>query len=895
VLYGCRQKQKRQQKKSNVQFLNTKFHIPWINDPNGLVKRKRLIDDLNMAFDKRVALIQAPAGFGKTTLLSQWIFENSLESNVCWLSVDVSDNHPVKFWSYVLESFNRTVPGICMPALFQLQASREIRIEEVLISMINALSSARRKLVLVLDDFHLINRSDILNSFSFFLDHPVGNLLIVISTRQKPSLEFSRLRVLSALFELNASHLKFSRSEMHEFLRSASDRKMTSDQEKNLHKITEGWIAAIKIAAMSSEAPAVSSQKGHNNKLIYDFLMEEVLNRLPEDLKAFLLKISITDRFSASLCRHVTNDPHTKKKLEEIARQRLFLIPLDDDGTWYRFHHLFGHFLRSVCKIQMNRQIDRLHARACEWFNDNGLFEEAFSHACLSDQKDLAAGILADHISDLFGEGGEESVSGYFSLLTKEAIRAHPVLAGYYYGFRTYSGDFSAIKKMKHLFETGFSPKDAAVFKGFYLAARAYKTFYVKGDLPRAVIQAQKAIDLLPRAHTSIIRMLEYMQTISFRYSGKIRPAMDLCQPRHTDDLLTAGMAATNRADLDLEMGQLKNAHQAVAKQIQALESFFGTGPLPALFGFVYIIMGKIFREECRIKEAQSAFSKGIATIRNSEMVELIVISYGEYSHFLTSCGEYSMAHQVTDRAIRLARQNFSWVENLLLAQKNRIRLKEKRLKQVAAWAEKYPVTRNMVIPFIQNIEYLTLVRYFAETGKYENALHILDSMIERDLEDGRLGQLLECYILKSKTLCLSGNIPKAAAFLARALDIARDQGQVMAFLYDSDGMEAVFQKCLRQGDLPDYLIPHLSFLKPRSQEQKTQKVVIHDYVEALSARELEILKWFKQGLSNRETADKMCLSVNTVRWYASRLFAKLDVKRRGQAVSKAEALDLIL
>ncbi len=145
---------------------------------------------------------------------------------------------------------------------------------------------------------------------------------------------------------------------------------MTSDQEKNLHKITEGWIAAIKIAAMSSEAPAVSSQKGHNNKLIYDFLMEEVLNRLPEDLKAFLLKISITDRFSASLCRHVTNDPHTKKKLEEIARQRLFLIPLDDDGTWYRFHHLFGHFLRSVCKIQMNRQIDRLHARACEWFND---------------------------------------------------------------------------------------------------------------------------------------------------------------------------------------------------------------------------------------------------------------------------------------------------------------------------------------------------------------------------------------------------------------------------------------------------------------------------------------------------------------------------------------------
>ncbi len=198
-----------------MQFLNTKFHIPWINDPNGLVKRKRLIDDLNMAFDKRVALIQAPAGFGKTTLLSQWIFENSLESNVCWLSVDVSDNHPVKFWSYVLESFNRTVPGICMPALFQLQASREIRIEEVLISMINALSSARRKLVLVLDDFHLINRSDILNSFSFFLDHPV------INTRQKPSLEFSRLRVLSALFELNASHLKFSRSEMHEFLRSA--------------------------------------------------------------------------------------------------------------------------------------------------------------------------------------------------------------------------------------------------------------------------------------------------------------------------------------------------------------------------------------------------------------------------------------------------------------------------------------------------------------------------------------------------------------------------------------------------------------------------------------------------------------------------------------------------
>ncbi len=876
-----------------MQFLNTKFHIPKITDSDGLVTRNRLIDDLNGAIDKRLVLIQAPAGFGKTTLISQWFGEKPMGLKECWLSIDIADNNPVRLWSYVCNAFNRAHPGLCQSALFQLQASDKTGIEETLISVINSISDSDRRFILVLDDFHLITQEKIFDQFSFFLDHPIENLLIVISSREKPGIELSRLRVSGSLFELNASHLKFTQTEMHAYLRISSDAPLPIEQEQQLFQTTEGWIAAIKLAALSSGSRPAGP--GPGKLLIHDYLMEEVFAGLPKPLQSFLQDVSICDRFCLSLCRHLTENPDADAMLDNVARHRLFLIPLDNDGIWYRFHHLFLHFLRTVLEKQTDQAgITALHIKAFQWFQDNHSFDEAFSHALAAGRDDLAARLLAEQISKMFGEGGEEILASYFKQLSASAVMRNPVLAGYYLGFKIFSGDFDTIDTMKDLYETGFSKKYAAVFKGFYLTAKAYEVFYVSGDLQKAVLQGQEAIDHLPPAHEAIIRMLEYMQTISYRYSGRIKPALALCKPKKTDNVLMAGMAATSRADIDLEMGHLKSARQVIAGQVQALESIFGNSTPPALFGFAYIILGKVLKEEFRLKEAQESFSRGISIIRNSDMIELIVISYGEYSHFLTCCGEYAKAREMADRALRMARQNLSWVETLLLAQKNRIRLKEKKPDRVAPWAKQYPVNKNMKIPFIRSIEYLTVARYLIESGQFNKAVYILDSLIKKDLEDDRRSQLMESLVLKSKAVYLSGDGDRAAALLKEACDLARDQGHVTVFLYDSQGMEPVFKQCMAKGFLPDHLIPHLLFLNTDPENNRETEVIVHNFVEVLNKRELDILKLFKKGLSNKEAADMLCLSVNTVRWYASRLFAKLDVKRRGQAVSRAEDLKLI-
>lgn len=880
-----------------MQLLNTKFHIPKINKGT-IVPRKNLLKKLENAINSRLVLIQAPAGFGKTTLLSHWIYGKQFKGDTCWLSLDKRDNHPLIFWSYVIEAFNHRIPGICGKAALQLQSVQDQGIEDILISMINDIEKYGNPLVLVLDDYHLISNEMIRDGLNFFIDHPIDNLLIIISTRKKPALGLSRVQVSGRLLEIREAQLKFSKPEMMQYINNFTDIALTNKESKLIYSKTEGWVAAIKLAIMSLNGGDKFCVDNllTNDKFIQNYLMEEVFTTLPENIKTFIVNISIPDRLNLFLCEYLTNDPETGSHIQYLNRHQLFLIPLDDTNHWFRFHHLFHDFLRSIPAIRGGKDqqsIRNLHLKAFEWFAKNNFFEEAFTHALKAKRPDLAARIFGRNISILFGEGGEHSLKPYFKQLTTNDVMSVPVLACYYFGIKMYSGHFETLEEMKILLNKGFDKESSQILEGFYISFVAYKSFYIAGDLLDTIKKCNTALGLIPEEHGSMRRMLEYMQTISYRYLGKIKPALELSRPNETDDLLMSTLTAMNRAGLDMELGHLRSARRMITQKIDLVENIFNTC-VPPIYGFLYVNMGIILREENTLKESKKMFTKGISILKNTGFTELIIISYYEYANMLTCFYQFDQAHHAIDTAIKLAKQSFSWIENMLAAQKQKIWLKENKLSLIKPWADSYSVHDDIRVLFINSYEFLILTRYLIKTGNFQSALLILGNMIQQDQKDHRNGRLLECYILKAKALYLMGKIDAAMILLQTAFELSRNEGHVLVYTDEMESMEPLYQLCHEKKILPEYLYPHLDIFKKRSKENQSKQLIVNNFQEKFNARELDILKLFKAGLSNKEAAGKLCISVNTVRWYAGRIFAKLDVKRRGQAVSKALELNLL-
>jgi len=887
-----------------MQILNTKFHIPF-QDPETMVQRKALLDHMSDVQGKTLVLVQAAAGFGKTTFLTQWIEAEKKQGEIAWISLEKRDNNWTSFWTYVISAFDKIDPCICGRAKQLLEtgqaAGQTTGQEDLLITMINGLEKSDRRFCLVLDDFHLISDPLIHNGINFLIDHPIENLLIIIVTRTSPDLGLARLRSSGRLREINEGWLRFSRRETKDFITGFSAHAMGDEVVERLTEQTEGWVAALKLAMLSfRESKGALDRLPGEDRFVQDYLMEEVFTHLPEEIQALMTRISILDRFSLGLIRTLTDhDGLTGQNpgsdpIDFMQRRHLFLIPLDDSGQWFRFHHLFQDFLKQELEKLGREVLVHLHVAACNWFEGQGLFEEAFSHGLKAGREDLAAAVFAAHISSLYGAGGEQALIPYFNQLSPKIIRTIPILACHYYATRIFNGQFEVIEEMKPLVDKADTKEDKELLTGFYMVFLGYDSFYRTGDLEDAIEKSLLALDLIPKFHGTMRQMLEFMLTICYRLLGKLEPARILSRPRENDSLLMSALGTMNRSLLEMEMGNLAIAGSCVRKEIQKIEKTFGT-EIPSLYGFAFVIMGMILKEENQMSLAGEFFSKGISIIKTTGFPELIIISYGEYGVFLADINEFNRAHGAVDHAIAIARQGFSWIEDLLLAQKRYIWLRENKLDLIRPWAEGVDLEKDMDVSFKSNVDFVVLARFFMEKGQWDKVLWILGPMILADEKDLRNRRLMECLVLKSKTLILSGRGDKALEFLIQALELSRNQGHIQLFLNEIQGMEEVFRFLQSRGDLPPHLAGVLeNRLDPEDSLPHPKQVVIHDFKEEFNTRELAILKLFQQGFSNREAADTLCLSVNTVRWYASRIFAKLSVKRRGQAVSEAVRLALI-
>ena len=880
-----------------VQLLKSRLHIP-ASDSDTLISREHLLASMNRALTNDLILVCAPAGFGKSTFLAQWIGSAGIAPCTGWLSLENGDNDPLVFWSYVMAAFNTIAPGICDALLMRLQAGPVAAMEDIIISMINRIHAAARTFVMVLDDYHLITNQQIHDGVNFLIDHPVDHLTLVISTRKLPLYGLSRRRTTGGLMEITEDQLRFSRQETEAYIRRCTGSAPAPGTIEEIVSTTEGWVAALKLTLLARtgrNGSKLQSLSG-THRMVRDYLMEEVFSQLPEEIRHFCINVSFLDRFCAPLCRAVLEASDAGDHIHYMATHGLFLIVLDDDHHWYRFHHLFQDFLKGLFREESHDTRCRRHRAAALWFDRNFFFRQAFSHAMQSEQESLAVKILARHIARIYGEQGEQGFVDLFQDLSRSAILGEAVLVCYYFGIHVYQCEFEVLPAFKALLDRQWNTEDRQLLAGFDATFDAYHAFYRTGDLEVAIAKCDQALARIPREHGTIRRVMEFVQAICYRFSGDIQSALALTSSRAGDPLVMAALTAMNRASLELELGNLEQVRKLVGGHIAHMERMFGSD-IPPICGLLYVYQGQLRMLENRLEEALHSFTKGVRAVEESGYTELTIISFSEYAMLLCHLGAFDRAHRAIDHAVSLARQSSYWLTDLFYPYKYRIWMAEGRYDLLDDWVGAVEDISCAPDSFFHTIETLTRVRYWIHRKMWNKVFMALDLLIGRDEQMARNGRLLECYLLKAKALYLTGETDRARDFVVKAFELSRSQGHVLMFLDVFEKGAPIYEDCHRRGEIPPHLKSQLILMEPvenNSVSHGRRAVQVHEFEETFNTREIDILKLFQKGCSNKEVADKLCLSVNTIRWYAGKIFAKLDVKRRGQAVSRAVELGLI-
>lgn len=878
-------------------FASTKFHIPGLS-PSSTVLRTGLLESMEHAQTKSLIMVSAPAGFGKTTFLSQWILCRNLKKNCAWVSLDTLDNRPPDFWLCLIEAIHRTIPGLCNKVTRILKSRPSMPFENILVRLINCLESLDSPLILALDDYHVITDPVIHNSLNFLIDHPIDRFCLVISSREDPPLGLSRLRAGRNFMEIRQQDLRFSRLETVAFINDVEKLHLEHNHIDHLNQKTEGWIAGLKLAALSirnsPDPMTMINTFSGNDRFVFDFLMEEVLVSLPEDTTGFLKDISVTDRFCTSLCQAVSGTDRAALYLKTMEQNNLFMVPLDNTRTWFRFHHLFGDFLRRLGRKKSETPLVVLHENAYYWFFKHHYYPEAFSHAVCAENYKLAASALKKMLVDLFKKGGEQSISPYLDRLPEKTILSDPQLWCYYFWCNMLNGDFSVAHKIQPLLDET-SETNRSLAKGFHKAFMAYQVFFQEGDLVAAIGHSTEALKMIPKRHYTIRRIIEHIQAISYRFIGELEMAFQLSRIKPSDDFYIQAMSTMVRADVEFERGNLASAFAVLNTTIHSAVDYFGEN-IPDCYGFVFLCMGNVFREMNRLEESGQMILKGLSLGEKMGYIEFLLIGYIEYTKYLMACQEFQKAHDAMDTAIEIAgSHSSSWAYEIGVSYKARIYLMQGNFPAARKWAESFSITSDTTIDFIRSIPFLNLARYYISAKLPQKALIILDKMIDQDIELKRYGRLLECYILKASACFAMQQEKQAVILLEAAFALSAKQGHVRLFLDEWPSLESLFLICHKTGTIPKYLLPHVNLDHQRkSGSPQTCLTSINNYTETFNTRELQILQCMQQGASNLEIADNLFLSVNTVRWYASRLFAKLGAKRRGEAVSRALNLKLI-
>ncbi|HYX58782.1 MAG TPA: hypothetical protein VE888_07205, partial [Streptosporangiaceae bacterium] len=793
-------------------LLETKLHVPrW---RRSLVARPRLSERLSRGAESALTLVSAPAGFGKTTLLAEWLAVAAAGGrSVAWLSLDQRDNDPALFWEYLVAALNTAVPGAGAGVLSVLQPPQPPN-EAGLVALLNDLDAISDDVVLVLDDYHVIDARDVQDAMAFLLEHLPPQIHLVIASRTDPPLPLARLRGRGELAEIRAADLRFTPGEAAAYLNEVMGLALTAADVAALEGRTEGWIAALQLAALSmqgrEDTAAFIDGFAGDDRYIVDFLAEEVLQRQPGHVQQFLLQTSILDRLSGPLCDAVTGQDGGKAKLAALERGNLFLVPLDDRRQWYRYHQLFADVLHARVLDEQPEEVPGLHRRASGWLEQNGEPSEAIRHALAAGDFGRAADLVELAIPAMLRSRQEAAVLGWLELLPEEVVRVRPVLSVGYAGALLAGGEFEGVEARLRDAEgwldgaTGIrqgSPAaaaemvvvDDAEFRRLPAEIELYRAAQalVRGDGPGTVRHARQALELSPaddhlgRASAAALMGLASWASgdLEAGHSGYAECMAGLRRAGHIADTFGCAIAL---ADIRRTQGRLGEAMRTYEQALRATQQ---GGPVLRGTADMYVGMSEVHRERDDLAAAAQQL------LRSQELGEHIGLPQNRYrwrvamARIREAEGDLAGALDLLDEAERLYVGDFFPNVRPVPALRARVRVAQGELGEALGWAREQGLSVDDDLSYLREFEHITLARvllarYTAERAErlIQEATRLLERLLRAAEEGQRTGSVIEILVLQALAHQARDDIPAALASLRRAVTLAEPEGYVRIF-----------------------------------------------------------------------------------------------------------------
>jgi ATP/maltotriose-dependent transcriptional regulator MalT len=906
-------------------LLLTKVSLPILR--NIVVPREKVLRQLREGVQDGhlLTLVSAPPGYGKTTTVRMWVEKAGYP--VAWVSLEKSDNDLKQFITYVLTALQHAEDDLGQAALEVVENGQEINLQQILGLLVNDLYGLDQLVILVLEDYHLIENEKIDQFIELLLNQTVAKLHLVIQTREDPNLPLTRLRVRNQLTEIRAADLSFSLNEADEFFSNVMGVHLPKREMEILESRTEGWAAGLQLAALSlkesmDKTKSVEAFRG-THRHVLDYLIEEVLKSQTEDIKEFLRHTSILDQLSPSLCEAVTDQKTSGKYLQYLENNNLFLIALDEERTWYRFHALFAELLKNQLLQTEPERVDELHERAADWYMKNGFTQKAVEHAFQASNLNKAFALIERYSMPMLYQGEVHTVAGWFDRLPESLMQNSPMmfvnkawaLALMYHLPRMKDIEQAAQSAERALDLSNADQALRNLVAGYLASVRAYlmQPLVLAGEEPSTLIAtSQRAQELLPEGEKGIRSVNALNIGYGYMRLGDL-PSAEKAYQQVVEDGVAGGnwyaavYGQMGLISMKINKAELKEALQMCDANIERFNRFVAGQRFPPI-GELYSMQGGLLLEQNRLAEAEQALMQGLSLVHLTRENQARLRCYSALSRLRLVQGDWEgMLENV--KVLEESSSQFAFYAQTL---RHRLSTREPFANQSSFEAARSWVTqmgRFDDLPDFASIDPISEIYYHARL----NVAHLLTRLTARNPKDfsllevhnrlsrheklaethGLLGWLIEIWIVKALMYHVEGKAEDARRVMQLALSAAASRGYLRIFLDEADLMYSLLESVLPRltdNDASAFAKQLLEAMPGKSVEVKTNPA----NEELLSEREIEVLRLLATGESYKEVGQNLFLSLNTVQFHVKSIYRKLLVNKRGHAILKAREMKLI-
>lgn len=897
-------------------LLQTKIFIPPLRED--YVSRPRLIERLMDAEPNQTILVTAPPGYGKTTLIVDWL--DRVEVDHAWYSIDQRDNDLTQFLTYIIYSLEEVESGVCHRVLERFHSPDPPPTQRLLNYFINDLSCLEQRVILVIDDYHLIENGEIHDALSYLLHNHPPQIQIVLLSRQKLPFSISTLRAHNGLLELGFFDLRFTIEEANAFLRQAFDIELPLEKVEALDNQVEGWVTGLQLAALSmrhgGSAEDLLDHFSGEDRVVQKYLFEEVFSKQPTHIQDFLIQTSILNRFSAPLCNAVLGIENSQQIIERLEASNLFIIPLDNKKEWYRYHHLFAESLQNRLKNTQPDLPPELYRKASQWHRQHGEIEEAVEYAIRADDFNQASELITNIVNRVIKQGGRRKILRWLSAFPPQILRSNYLL---WFHFITAHLGLGKFKQARASLEMlwGDMPFDGEDLDYSQRMIQAYHAGLLSSIEIHTTMDAERVQELAKRAMEVLPEDVDFGQGIGPGYYAvasyhlgdiagaktHIERAIRLSK-KH--DYSRLGLLWTSyRAQIVLASGNLIKAEKYLN---QALDIASSIGVQESnVVSNVILGFGRLAYEKNRLGEAEKHLENGIQIAKDGNFLDHLVWGYQGYFRYLAALGRFDEARREISEAreISIKHGRSSIILEHLDALETFIDLQEGKGIKAQAWAQEVGHWAEEERLGYKEFQWLTLARAYLDRDQPHKAVPLLQAINKEAREHKRGMGLVEGRILLSKAYALNRNRSDAKRVLVEALKFTQPHGYIRSYLDQGSEIWSLLQdvsldegKIHRMSSSIDIeRLQHLISEFEREEDRLRRAGIdteLPSNGDLLTKREGEIVTLLAEGLSYAEIASKLTITENTVKTHIKNIYRKLQVNNRTEAVNKARSLNIL-